>query len=173
MTHNLTKLPHVKDNKSHVKHILLYMCQICFTIFWHMACQIRLKWSHQRIIVKHILHMCQMWLCAGARFIVQGTVRPGDALSWGRIATQIRGHTVTGTHRSWTDRQGTHTELLLTFFIWIFTSCYTKMCHRAFREKPIELRSLQIFPVSCWKEKFSTGVLIQRRNGVSSRVIPL
>jgi hypothetical protein len=33
MTHNLTKLPHVKGNKSHVKHILLYMCQICLTIF--------------------------------------------------------------------------------------------------------------------------------------------
>jgi hypothetical protein len=29
MTHNVTK-----DNKSHVKHISLYMCQICLTIFW-------------------------------------------------------------------------------------------------------------------------------------------
>jgi hypothetical protein len=33
MTHNVTKLPQVKDNKSHVKHILLYMCQICLKIF--------------------------------------------------------------------------------------------------------------------------------------------
>jgi hypothetical protein len=33
MTHNVTKLPQVKDNKSHVKRILLYMCQICLTIF--------------------------------------------------------------------------------------------------------------------------------------------
>jgi hypothetical protein len=33
MTHNVTKLLQVKDNKSHVKHILLYMCQICLTIF--------------------------------------------------------------------------------------------------------------------------------------------
>jgi hypothetical protein len=33
MTHNVAKLPQVKDNKSHVKHILLYMCQICLTIF--------------------------------------------------------------------------------------------------------------------------------------------
>jgi hypothetical protein len=71
MTHNVTMLPQGKGNKSHVKHILLYMCQICLTIFWHMVCQIRLKWSQQRIIVKHILHnMCQMWLCAGARFTV-------------------------------------------------------------------------------------------------------
>jgi hypothetical protein len=33
MTHNVTKLSQVKDNKSHVKHILLYMCKICLTIF--------------------------------------------------------------------------------------------------------------------------------------------
>jgi hypothetical protein len=33
MTHNVTKLPQVKENKSHVKHILLNMCQICLTIF--------------------------------------------------------------------------------------------------------------------------------------------
>jgi hypothetical protein len=33
MTHNVTKLPQLKDNKSHVKQILLYMCQICLTIF--------------------------------------------------------------------------------------------------------------------------------------------
>jgi hypothetical protein len=33
ITQNVTKLPQVKDNKSHVKHILLYMCQICLTIF--------------------------------------------------------------------------------------------------------------------------------------------
>jgi hypothetical protein len=33
MTHKLTKLPQLKDNKSHVKHILLYMCQICLIIF--------------------------------------------------------------------------------------------------------------------------------------------
>jgi hypothetical protein len=33
MTHNVTKLPKVKDNKSQVKHILLHMCQICLTIF--------------------------------------------------------------------------------------------------------------------------------------------
>jgi hypothetical protein len=33
MTHNVRKLPQVKDNKSHVKHILLNMCQICLTIF--------------------------------------------------------------------------------------------------------------------------------------------
>jgi hypothetical protein len=32
--HNVTKLPQVKDNKSHVKHILHYMCQICLTIFF-------------------------------------------------------------------------------------------------------------------------------------------
>jgi hypothetical protein len=50
---------------------MLYMCQISSPVFWHMVCQIRLKWSQQRIIVKHILHnMCQMWLCAGARFTV-------------------------------------------------------------------------------------------------------
>jgi hypothetical protein len=29
----VTKLPQVKDNKSHVNQILLYMCQICLTIF--------------------------------------------------------------------------------------------------------------------------------------------
>jgi hypothetical protein len=33
MTHNVTKLPQVKYNKSHVEHILLSMCQICLTIF--------------------------------------------------------------------------------------------------------------------------------------------
>jgi hypothetical protein len=33
MTHNVTKLPQMKANKSHVKHILLYMCQIYLTIF--------------------------------------------------------------------------------------------------------------------------------------------
>jgi hypothetical protein len=33
MEHNVTKLTQVKDNKSHVKHILLYMCQMCLTIF--------------------------------------------------------------------------------------------------------------------------------------------
>jgi hypothetical protein len=33
MTHNVIKLPQVKDNKSHVQHILLSMCQICLTIF--------------------------------------------------------------------------------------------------------------------------------------------
>jgi hypothetical protein len=33
MTHNVTKLPQMKDNKSHVKNILFYMCQICLTIF--------------------------------------------------------------------------------------------------------------------------------------------
>jgi hypothetical protein len=33
MIHNVTKLPQVKDNKSHVKHILLYRCQICLTTF--------------------------------------------------------------------------------------------------------------------------------------------
>jgi hypothetical protein len=32
MTHNATKFPQVKDNKSHVKHILIYKCQICLTI---------------------------------------------------------------------------------------------------------------------------------------------
>jgi hypothetical protein len=34
MTHNVTKLPQVKDNKAHVTHILLDMCQICLTIFF-------------------------------------------------------------------------------------------------------------------------------------------
>jgi hypothetical protein len=71
MAHNVTKLPQVKGNKSHVKQILLYTCQICLTIFWHMVCQIRLKWMQQRIIVKHFLiNICQLGLCAGARFTV-------------------------------------------------------------------------------------------------------
>jgi hypothetical protein len=36
-----------------------------------MVCQIQLKWSQQRIIVKKILHnMCQVQLCTGARFTV-------------------------------------------------------------------------------------------------------
>jgi hypothetical protein len=30
----VTKLPQVKDNKAHVTHILLDMCQICLTIFF-------------------------------------------------------------------------------------------------------------------------------------------
>jgi hypothetical protein len=34
MTHNVTKLPQVKDNKLHVKHILLYMCHIRLAIFF-------------------------------------------------------------------------------------------------------------------------------------------
>jgi hypothetical protein len=34
MTHNVTELPQVKDNKLHVKHIFLYMCQICLAIFF-------------------------------------------------------------------------------------------------------------------------------------------
>jgi hypothetical protein len=33
MTHNVIKLPQVENNKSHLKHILLYMCQICLSIF--------------------------------------------------------------------------------------------------------------------------------------------
>jgi hypothetical protein len=33
MTHNETKLPQVTGNKSHVKYIVLYMCQICLSIF--------------------------------------------------------------------------------------------------------------------------------------------
>jgi hypothetical protein len=72
MTHNVTKLPQVKDNKSHVKHILLYMCQICLTICFDTWCaKYASSEGQQRIIVKHILHnMCQMWLCAGARFTV-------------------------------------------------------------------------------------------------------
>jgi hypothetical protein len=71
MTHNVTKLPQVKDNKSHVKHFCVKCVKYASPFFWHMVCQIRLKWSQQRIIVKHILHhMCQMWLCAGARFTV-------------------------------------------------------------------------------------------------------
>jgi hypothetical protein len=44
-----------------------------------MVCQIRLKWSQQRIIVKHIWHnMCQMWLCAGARFTGLCTKHSGN-----------------------------------------------------------------------------------------------
>jgi hypothetical protein len=34
MTHNVTELPQVKDNKLHVKRIFLYMCQICLAIFF-------------------------------------------------------------------------------------------------------------------------------------------
>jgi hypothetical protein len=33
MTHNVTKLPQMKDNKSHVKHILLHMCQLRLNTF--------------------------------------------------------------------------------------------------------------------------------------------
>jgi hypothetical protein len=55
---------------SHMWSIFCFTCvKYASPFFWHMVCQIRLKWSQQRIIVKHILHnMCQMWLCAGARF---------------------------------------------------------------------------------------------------------
>jgi hypothetical protein len=57
---------------SHMWSIFCFTCVIYASPFFrHMVCQIRLKWSQQRIIVKHILHnMCQMWLCAGARFTV-------------------------------------------------------------------------------------------------------
>jgi hypothetical protein len=60
---------------SHKWSIFCFTCvKYASPFFWHMVCQIRLKWSQQRIIVKHILHnMCQMWLCAGARFTVEGT----------------------------------------------------------------------------------------------------
>jgi hypothetical protein len=33
MTHNVTKLLQMKDNMSHVNHILLHKCQICLTNF--------------------------------------------------------------------------------------------------------------------------------------------
>jgi hypothetical protein len=58
---------------SHMWSIFCFTCvKYASSFFWHMMCQIRLKWSQQRIIVKHIWHnMCQMWLCAGARFTVQ------------------------------------------------------------------------------------------------------
>jgi hypothetical protein len=57
---------------SHMWSIFCFACvKYASPFFWHMVCQIRLKWSQQRRIVKHILHnMCQMWLCAGARFTV-------------------------------------------------------------------------------------------------------
>jgi hypothetical protein len=57
---------------SHMYSIFYFTCvKYDSPFFWHMVCQIRLKWSQQRIIVKQILHnMCQMWLCAGARFTV-------------------------------------------------------------------------------------------------------
>jgi hypothetical protein len=57
---------------SHMWSIFCFTCvKYASSFFWHMVCQIWLKWNQQRIIVKHILHnMCQMWLCAGARFTV-------------------------------------------------------------------------------------------------------
>jgi hypothetical protein len=57
---------------SHMWSIFCFTCvKYASPFFCHMVCQICLKWSQQRIIVKHIWHnMCQMWLCAGARFTV-------------------------------------------------------------------------------------------------------
>jgi hypothetical protein len=78
--------PGTKSNMTHmwqsclkwstISHMWSIFCSTCVKyaspFFWHMVCQIRLKWSQQRIIVTHILHnMCQMWLCTGARFTVQ------------------------------------------------------------------------------------------------------
>jgi hypothetical protein len=58
-----------------ISHMWSIFCSTCvkyaLPFFWHMVCQISLKWSQQGIIVKHILHnMCRIRLSGGARFTV-------------------------------------------------------------------------------------------------------
>jgi hypothetical protein len=71
MTHNVTKLPQVKDNKSHVKHILLYMWQICLTIFLTHGVPNtpQVKPTEDNCEANFAQHVSNV-TCAGARFTV-------------------------------------------------------------------------------------------------------
>jgi hypothetical protein len=70
--HTMWQSCHKWRTISHMWSIFCFTCvEYASQFVWHMVCQIRLNWSQERIIVKHILHnMCQIWLCVGARFTV-------------------------------------------------------------------------------------------------------